>query len=89
MGVGARPRGEEQRMKTESKRLSPHCSHLDANVEILEDTDNYLYNIDERIKTQNKVGSGQGCPVRFGPQFTGGCKRWTLAELPKVPKALQ
>lgn len=87
MGVGVRAGGEKQRMKTESKRLDLNYSLLDANVEILRDTDNYLYNTDERTKTQNKVGSGQGCPVRLGPQLTG--KRWTLVELPMMAMALQ
>lgn len=41
-------------------------------VEILEDMDNYLYNTDKKTETQNKVGSGQGCQARFGPQLPGG-----------------
>lgn len=41
-------------------------------VEILEDMDNYLYNTDKKTETQNKVGSGQGCRARFGPQLPGG-----------------
>lgn len=85
--MGARARGEGQRMKTESTRLGLNCSLLDADVEILKDTDDDLYNTHERKDTK-KVGSGRGCPVRFGPQLAGGCKRWTLAELPIVPMTL-
>lgn len=32
----------------------------------------FLYNTDEKTDTQNKVGSGQGCRARFGPQLPGG-----------------
>lgn len=41
-------------------------------MEILKDMDNYLYNIDEKIETQNKVGGGLGCRARFGPQVPDG-----------------
>lgn len=60
------------RMKPERKRVVPDCSLPEASVEILQATENYLYNTDERTETENKVESGQGRRVRFGPQPTGG-----------------
>lgn len=71
LGVGARARGKEQKITTESKRLDLNCSLLDTYVEILKSTDYYLCNTDEKIKIQNKVGRGQGCRARFGPQLPG------------------
>lgn len=44
-----------QRMKTESKRLSHNCLLLVAYVEILEATNNFLCDTDEKTETQNKV----------------------------------
>ena len=69
--MGARARGKEQWRKPE-RRVGLDCSLLEVNVEILEAADNYLYNTEERAEMQNKVGSGQGYRVRFGPQPTGG-----------------
>lgn len=45
---------------------------MDMHVETLEDTDNFLYTVDEKTETQNKVGSGQGRRARFGSHLPGG-----------------
>lgn len=62
------------RVKTVSKRgwVLAVLSWMDTHMEILEGTDNFLYSTDEKTETQSKVGSGQGCQARFGPQLPGG-----------------
>ena len=41
-------------------------------MELPEDTDNYLYNTDEKRDTQIGQEVAKGCQARFGPQLTGG-----------------